>query len=297
MHTLFGITLVLYLLKLSAGKGFWKNLRNAGEPSHKIAVIYERACKKLQAAEYALKFLIQCRDEDISPKFTRWKNLRKLSISKKKKRYKKILFDEINNKHKLIKQLKREKVEAEENLKRVTWLKRSVVKYMVDNYLKHEETVIKKRHEKKLQNLRREKRSIDGTRPNPDKIIINLTNTKLTNEQYCALQYDLKYGIATQPKDSDLIASAENVLEQISSPGWLNNSFFKVERAKNTISAFVFNILDFDNARVRTDNKKIQSIKDLLDENVILKPDKGEGVVIVSRVDYETSREKFFSES
>ena len=30
MHTLFGITLVLYLLKLSAGKGFWKNLRNVG---------------------------------------------------------------------------------------------------------------------------------------------------------------------------------------------------------------------------------------------------------------------------
>ena len=177
------------MLKLSAGKGFWKNLRNDDEPSHKIAVIYERVCKKLQAAEYALKFLIQCCDEDISPKFRRWKNLRKLSVSKKKKRYKKILFDEINNKHKLIEQLRQEKVEAEENLKRVTWLKRSVVKYIVDNYLKREETVIKKRHEKKLQNLQREKQSIDGTRPNPKKIIINLMNTRLTNEQYCALQY------------------------------------------------------------------------------------------------------------
>ena len=113
---------------------------------------------------------------------------------------------------------------------------------------------------------------------------------------YCALQYGLKYGIATQPKDSDLIASAESVWEQINSHGWLKNSFFKVERAKNTIRAFVFNILDFDNARVRTDNKKIQSIKDFLDENVILKPDKGEGVVIVSRVDYETSMQELFSD-
>ena len=58
----------------------------------------------------------------------------------------------------------------------------------------------------------------------------------------------------------------------------------------------MFNILDFDNARVRTDNKKIQSIKDLLDENVILKPDKGEGVLIVSRVDYVTSMQKLFSD-
>ena len=29
MHTLFGITLVLYLLKLSAGKGFWKNTQDS----------------------------------------------------------------------------------------------------------------------------------------------------------------------------------------------------------------------------------------------------------------------------
>ena len=173
-----------------------------------------QVCKKLQACEYALKFLIQCRDEDILPKFTRWKNFRKLSVSKKKKRYKKMLFDEINSKHKFIKQLKREKVEAEENLKRATWLKRSVVKYIVDNCLKREIPT-----------------------QNPNKIIINLTNTKLTNEQYCALQYGLKYGIATQPKDSDFIASAESVWEQINSHGWLKNSFFKVERAKNTLRA------------------------------------------------------------
>ena len=92
-----------------------------------------------------------------------------------------------------------------------------------------------------------------------------------------------------------LIASAESVWEQINSHDWLKNSFFKVERAKNTIRAFVFNILDFDNARIRTDNKKIQSIKHLLNENVILKPDKGEGV-IVSRVDYETSMQELFSD-
>ncbi len=51
----------------------------------------------------------------------------------------------------------------------------------------------------------------------------------------------------------------------------------------------MFNILDFDNARIRTDNKKIQSNKDLLDY-------KGEGVVIVSRIDYENSMQDLFSD-
>ena len=36
-------------------------------------------------------------------------------------------------------------------------------------------------------------------------------------------------------------------------------------------------------------------MKNILDENVILKPDKGEGAVIVSRVDYETSMQELFS--
>ena len=120
-----------------------------------------------------------------------------------------------------------------------------------------------------------------------------MTNTKLTNEQCCALQYGLKYDIATHLKDSDLIASAESVWEQINSHGWLKNSFFKVERAKNSLRAFEFNIIDFDNSRLRTD-KKIQSIKDLLDENVILKLNKGEGVVIFNPVDYETSMQELF---
>jgi len=170
------------------------------------------------------------------------------------------------------------------------------VKYIINNYLKRQEEKTKKRHEKKMQNLRREKRMIDGTRPNPNNIIINLSNTQLTNEQYSALQYGLKYGIATKPKDSDLIASAESIWEQIESHGWLKNGFNTAERAKNSLRAFVFNVLGFDNRRIRTDNKKNQQITELLKDNVILKPDKGEGVVIVSLADYKASMEFLFSD-
>jgi hypothetical protein len=134
---------------------------------------------------------------------------------KKKKRFRQILFEEIKNKHKRINQLKREKVEAEENLKSITWMKRCIVKYIINNYLKRKEQVIRKRHEKKMKNLRREKRLSDGTRANTNKIIVNLTDTQLTNDQYSALQYGLKYGIASQPKDSDLIASAESIWEKL----------------------------------------------------------------------------------
>ena len=92
----------------------------------------------------------------------------------------------------------------------------------------------------------------------------------------------------TGPREPPMFTHT-GVWEQINSHAWLKNSFFKVERAKNSLRAFVFNILDFDNARIRTDNKKIQSNKDLLE-------DKGEGVVIVSRIDYENSMQDLFSD-
>ena len=92
----------------------------------------------------------------------------------------------------------------------------------------------------------------------------------------------------TGPREPPMLTHT-GVWEQINSHAWLKNSFFKVEQAKNSLRAFVFNILDFDNARIRTDNKKIQSNKDLLE-------DKGEGVVIVSRIDYENSMQDLFSD-
>ena len=58
----------------------------------------------------------------------------------------------------------------------------------------------------------------------------------------------------------------------------------------------MFNVLDFDNRRIRTDNKKIQEIKELLKDNVILKPDKGKGVVIISQAEYKSSMESLFSD-
>ena len=46
-----------------------------------------------------------------------------------------MLFQEINEKHR---QLKREQAEAEENLKHVTWLKRTVVKCIINDYLRND---------------------------------------------------------------------------------------------------------------------------------------------------------------
>ena len=171
-----------------------------------------------------------------------------------------------------------------------------IIKHAIQNYVKREEKKIRQRHEKKFQYLLSEKHRRNGTQPNPNKLVLNLTEVELSNEQYSALQFGLKHGIATSPRESDLFASAESVWEQLTRNNLLRNNFHSIERAKNTIRALTFNILDFDHKRISLDNKRIKIIKDLQATTVILKPDKGEGVVLISKDDYMKSMNDLFSD-
>ena len=295
MH-LFGLTFVLFLLKLSAGNGFWKNIRSADEQAYKVAVTFERLNKKLLSAELALRFLYRCRDKDLHPKFTRWKNLNKKDERTRHHCYRRILFDEIRHKIDLVERLKNETTVAEGYLSQIPRMKKMIIKHAIRNYVKREEKKIHDRLEKKFQNLLAEKQMKNGIQPNPNKLVLNLTGVELTNEQYSALQFGLKHGIATRPRESDLIASAESVWEQLTRNNLLKSNFLSIERARNALRAFTFNILDFDDKRVAQDNKRIKIIKHLQSSSVILKPDKGEGVVLISKQDYTQAMDSLFSD-
>ena len=171
-----------------------------------------------------------------------------------------------------------------------------IIKHAIRNYVKRQEKNIRVRLEKKFQNLLAKKQKKNGIQPNPNKLIINLTGVELTNEQYSALQFGLKHGIATRPRESDLIASAESVWEQLTRNNLLKNNFLSIERARNALRAFTFNILDFDDKRVALDNKQIKIIKDLQSSTVILKPDKGEDVVLIPKQDYTQAMDSLFSD-
>ena len=149
-----------------------------------------------------------------------------------------------------------------------------IIKHAIRNYVKREEKKIQQRHEKKFQHPLSEKHRRNGTQPNPNKLVLNLTEVELSNEQYSALQFGLKHCIVSIPRESDLFASAESVWEQLTRNNLLKNNFHSIERAKNAIRALTFNILDFDHKRICQDNKRIRIIKDLQSTTVILKPDK-----------------------
>ena len=68
------LSLLLFILKWSAGKGFWYKLRVADKSTFKKAVTDECTRKKVEKRKLDIRFLVKCRDGNQpsrQPTFTR----------------------------------------------------------------------------------------------------------------------------------------------------------------------------------------------------------------------------------
>ena len=69
-----------------------------------------------------------------------------------------------------------------------------------------------------------------------------------------------------------------------------------IQKARNSIRAFTFNVLDIEDKRIYKDSRNIKLIKNLKKDVAILKPDKGNGVVIIDISDYRTCLAQLFED-
>ena len=67
-----------------------------------------------------------------------------------------------------------------------------------------------------------------------------------------------------------------------------------IEIARNLRRALAFSLIDLDNCQVFRDKEKLEIIKNLREKLVILKPDKGNEVVLVRTIDYYSAVENLF---
>ena len=151
-------------------------------------------------------------------------------------------------------------------------------------------------HERKFKSLLREHSILTGITDNPNDIITNLTGQTLTKERESILRFGLKHNLATRPKETVIIATAESNWEQLNPHNLLPSNFLKQQKIKNYIRALASNFLDFDDKQLNTDAKRIRILKELRQKYAILKPDKGNGVVLININDYILCMTDLFSD-
>ena len=99
---------------------------------------------------------------------------------------------------------------------------------------------------------------------NQNKIITNLTNIDLSNDEISVLERGLKYGLLTRPKELKMIAIVQNVWVQIQNQGVLKNDHVSKVRAIAALKSFTYNYVDLDVKQLISGRKNIKTLRKII---------------------------------
>ena len=119
----------------------------------------------------------------------------------------------------------------------------------------------------------------------------------LTEGEYDILRYGLKNGLAIRPPKNDILVYVEDIWEQIYKTNICNNNFHSKLKIKNALRGLDFNLINIEDSRISKDTNHIKVIKQLREDVATLKPDKGNGVVLLNNKDYTTSFGNLFEDT
>ena len=66
-----------------------------------------------------------------------------------------------------------------------------------------------------------------------------------------------------------------------------------IDTAQTALKGFTYNYLDLDVKQLFNGRKKIKALQDLRDICMILKPDNGQGIVLINKTDYQSLKQSF----
>ena len=116
----------------------------------------------------------------------------------------------------------------------------------------------------------------------------------MTTEETDILLLGAKHGFATRPKETDIIVIVESILDQLERLNVLKDNHMSRERAKMALRSFAYSYLDVNVKQYGIDSKRLRILRRLKSKCVILKPDKGSGIVLIKREDCMLSLNKLF---
>ena len=262
--------------------------RKYNDESLRVYRRLQSTCIKQRKAELDLEFLQYCRMNEITPNFVKFKLYRKHLYSSEFYRSStlKLLDMEIKYKETSVSKLEITKKASYAELKATaSYLDFIYFQCLINKYLNHYSAKTKVTHDRKLSNLGINKPQFNSS----EKVIFNYSDLTLSAKQKFLLSLGLNFGLPCyKPKFENFFLpfeklfrlvkdlpsiettrSARNIIQDIS-----HRFFVKLKKSSSWLP--FFNKHDLGILKSLALNKNI----------VICRPDKGNGVVLLNRSDY-----------
>ena len=109
----------------------------------------------------------------------------------------------------------------------------------------------------------------------------------------CALEVGFQYGLLIRPREIEMIVITKNVYVQILKQNILKEDHIYRHRAQTVLKACTYNYFDLDVKQLFNDKKKSKVLQNLRDRCMIIKLDKGQGIVLINKTDYYQSLDNY----
>ena len=112
---LFGLSFLFFILKWSAGKWFWYQIRVTDNSTFKKVITVERTQAKVEKCKLDINFFVRCPECNLYPSFTKANCLKDMSKKVRNTYQRRLLLDEISNKHEQFKSLNKQLTSETDN--------------------------------------------------------------------------------------------------------------------------------------------------------------------------------------
>ena len=118
----------------------------------------------------------------------------------------------------------------------------------------------------------------------------------MTNEEIPLLKLGLKHGLLIRHKESEMITIMEDIDNQIVRQNVMKDDNISKHRLQTALNSFAYGYLDLDFKNFGIDQKRIKILRNLRNRCMILKPDKGQCIVIINKKNCFQSFDRLFND-
>ena len=288
-----------FIIKILSQSIFKYSREKYGAPNLRLCRGYERLITRFEKNRLDIKFLLKCKQEGIIPKFAR----PKLSLQEKNTNLTRriatlIVKAELKRKYKIERTLKKKISDASSEIARCTsYLFQCALRYRIRIAVGAKTRKWQNTHQKKLEALRRDTVTFPARRPaasSVPKVVHNFSSYNLSEDEHRILTLSLDHYVAGKDRGMRTKAEFERFYQSILNSTEHLNHLSERDRI-NLKAKFLETYNRYTSVRLPDDHVKVLNSLYRNKDIVILRQDKGRGVVILDKTLYVSKSEDFLN--